>query len=294
MSAVPEHLYPFVGKKVAIGGHNMHYLDEGSGRVVLMVHGNPTWSFYYRHLVLALRGSHRCIVPDHIGCGWSDKPPLEQYPYTLAARVADLTAFVESLQLTEPLDLVVHDWGGMIGMAWATQNPEKVRRVTILNTGAFPLPSTKKLPDRLWLARDTKLGAALVLRLNAFAVGATYMTTEKPLSPEVRAAYVAPYDSPENRIATLRFVQDIPLSPKDPGYAIVAACAERLPDFARSHPALICWGAQDWVFDDHFLRVFQGVWPAAPCHRYEDAGHYVLEDKKDEVNRLVADFFGAP
>ena len=294
MSAVPQHLYPFVGKRQRVNGFEMHYLDEGQGRPVLMVHGNPTWSFYYRNLVLALRGNHRCIVPDHIGCGYSEKPPLAQYPYTLANRVADLGALIDSLQLTEPLDLIVHDWGGMIGMAWATQNPEKVRRVTFLNTGAFPLPATKKLPERLWLARDTKLGAFLVTRFNAFAVAATFMTTQKPLSAELKAAYTAPYDSPENRIATLRFVQDIPLSPKDPGYDIVAATAARLPAFAKDHPALICWGAHDWVFDDHFLRAFQGYWPSAPVHRYETAGHYVLEDEGPAIQALVQSFFDAP
>jgi len=106
----------------------MHYLDEGARDAppVLMLHGNPTWSFYYRNLVLTLRQTHRCIVPDHIGCGLSDKPGPNQYDYKLASRIEDIESLMGHLQLEQPLTLVVHDWGGMIGMAWAVKHPEQV------------------------------------------------------------------------------------------------------------------------------------------------------------------------
>ena len=149
----------------------MHYLDEGprDAPPVLMLHGNPTWSFYYRNLVLALRDRYRCIVPDHIGCGLSDKPGDEQYDYRLRSRIEDVDALVRHLELDQPLTLVVHDWGGMIGFAWAVKSPDRIARSVILNTAAFPLPEDKKMPPALSLVRDTSLGAFLVTRFNAFS-----------------------------------------------------------------------------------------------------------------------------
>ncbi len=105
----------------------MHYLDEGprDAPPVLMLHGNPTWSFYYRNLVQALSPNFRCIVPDHIGCGLSDKPGDQKYDYRLASRIEDIDTLVNHLDLSGPLSLVVHDWGGMIGFGWAVQNQEQ-------------------------------------------------------------------------------------------------------------------------------------------------------------------------
>ena len=143
---VSKDLYPFTGRFHNHGGLRQHYLDEGQGDPVVMVHGNPSWSFYYRNLVLALRGHYRVIVPDHIGCGLSDKPDDGRYRYTLKQRVDDLDALLDSLGIRERITLVLHDWGGMIGMAYACRYPERIRRLVILNTGAFPLPPTKKFP----------------------------------------------------------------------------------------------------------------------------------------------------
>jgi len=286
--------YPFSSHWFERNGLKQHYVDEGAGAPVLMLHGNPTWSYYYRHLVLALRGTHRCVVPDHIGMGLSDKPDDSRYEYSLRQRVDDLEALYQHLVQTTALPergltLVVHDWGGMIGMAWAAMKPDRVARLVILNTGAFPMPQDKKLPFTLKLGRNTKLGALLIRGFNAFAGGATSMAVVKPLPRAVRDAYVAPYDSFANRIATLRFVQDIPLAPSDRGYDIVARTAAALPSFA-DRPALICWGLDDFVFDHTFLREFKRALPNAEVHAWEDAGHYVLEDKRDEVVALVTRF----
>jgi len=291
VNAISRELYPFDGRFVEVGGLRLHCLDEGRGHPVVMVHGNPTWSFYYRELVKALRGDHRCIVPDHIGCGLSDKPPADAYPYTLERRVEDLLAVLATLVPTGPFTLVVHDWGGMIGLAAASRFPERVARLVVLNTAAFGLPETKRFPARLGVVRNSGLGAFLVLRLNAFARGATFMATARGLPPAVKAAYTAPYDTPANRIATLRFVQDIPLQAGEPGFDLVKEVGDGLAArFART-PTLICWGAQDWVFDDHFLRVWREKLPHAEVHRWEDAGHYVLEDRRDDVIARVQDFF---
>ncbi len=293
MRAVSQALYPFKSHFFDRGaGLQMHYLDEGEGAPVLMVHGNPSWSFYYRNLVQALSGSRRCIVPDHIGMGLSDKPGDEAYAYTLAQRIDDLDSLVSSLNLTEPLTLVVHDWGGMIGFGWAVRHPEQVARIVILNTGAFPLPKEKALPGLLKLTR-THLGALLVRGFNAFSWGATKVgCTRNKMSPEISQAYRAPYDSWANRIATLRFVQDIPLGPEDAGFDLVENVAANLHQFSAT-PALIAWGAKDFVFDDAFLRQWRKYLPQAEVRVWADASHYILEDAAEEVIPFVANFIRA-
>src|SRR5665647_1997681 len=173
MTVDMKKLYPFTGHRLDLDGLSYHYLDEDAGEAVVMVHGNPSWSYYYRNLVLALRARYRCIVPDHIGCGLSDKPGDERYDYTLSRRVDDLERLIDSLCLTEKLTLVLHDWGGMIGMAYAARNPERIGRLVLLNTAAFHLPKEKRFPLGLRICRDTLLGTLLVRGCNAFAVGAS-------------------------------------------------------------------------------------------------------------------------
>src|SRR3954451_10237190 len=161
-----DPLYPFTPRRFDRHGIGLSYLDEGSGDPVVMLHGNPTWSFYYRNLVTQLRDRYRCIAPDHVGCGLSDKPPADRYPYSLERRVTDLTALLDHLKLDRDVTLVMHDWGGVIGTAWAARFPERVKRLVLLNTAAFPLPPAKRLPLSLWIARNTTLGAVLVRGLN--------------------------------------------------------------------------------------------------------------------------------
>jgi len=260
---------------------------------VVAVHGNPTWSFYYRDLVKGLRSDFRVVVPDHIGCGFSDKPGDDGYEYTLERRIEDFSALMDHLDLDD-INLVVHDWGGMIGFGWAVRNPERVRRLVILNTAAFHLPVAKALPWKLWLVRNTPVGSLLVRGFNAFSRGATQVAcTRRTMSREVRDAYCAPYDSWSNRIATLRFVQDIPLRPGDPGYEIVADTHGRLGVFAE-RPALVCWGDKDFVFDHHFLEEWERIYPAAEVHRFADCGHYILEDASEEIVPLIRRFITDP
>ena len=294
---VPLSLYPFESHFHDLGGLRYHYLDEGEGREgdepVVMLHGNPTWSFYYRDLIGNLRDRRRVIAPDHIGCGYSDKPGDDRYEYSLRQRVADLEAFLDALVPEEKLTLVLHDWGGMIGMGWAVRHPERVRRIVLFNTAAFHMPEKKKLPTSLWWVRNTAVAAFLVRRFNAFSRGATWACcTRARLAKEVRDAYCAPYDSWGNRIATLRFVQDIPLSPEDRSYAVVSEVQSKLGLFAQT-PVLICWGDRDFVFDHHFLDEWRRHLPQAEVHRFHDCGHYVLEDAKAEILPLVDRFLDA-
>jgi pimeloyl-ACP methyl ester carboxylesterase len=282
--------YPFESHHLDRRGFRLHYLDEGTGDPVVMLHGNPTWSYYYRNLVSALRGRFRCIVPDHIGCGLSDKPQPPRYDYSLKNRVDDLTALLDELGVRQNVTLVLHDWGGMIGMAWAARHVEAVKRLVILNTAAFHLPRTKRFPLRLWLGRDTRLGAWLIRSWNAFARHAAKVAVlRKPLPADVREWYLKPYDSWENRVAVLKFVQTIPLKPGDPGYDIVSETEAVLPKFAHT-PALVCWGMKDFVFSREFLEEWERRLPQAEVHRFADCGHYILEDAAGEVIPLIEQF----
>jgi haloalkane dehalogenase len=273
------------------GGLRYHYLDEGDGEPVVMLHGNPSWSFYYRRLVEALGpAGYRTVVPDHVGCGRSDKPGDDRYEYTLGRRVGDLETLLDRLGLDAGLTLVMHDWGGAIGMAFASRHPERIARLVVLNTAAFHLPKSKPFPWPLWVCRDTPLGAWVVRGLNAFSRGTAFIGCKRTKMPRaVRDAYLAPYDSWANRIAVHRFVQDIPLRPGDRSYEQVSFTQERLGLFSDT-PTLIAWGLRDFVFDRHFLDEWERRLPRAEVHRYEDAGHYVLEDAADEVVPLVRDF----
>lgn len=290
MSEDWRRLYPYTGKRFDRGGGiHLHWLDEGRGDPVVMLHGNPSWSFYFRALVAELSRDHRCVVPDHVGCGLSDKPSDEKYLYTLASRVDDLEALLEHAGVRERVTLILHDWGGMIGMAWAARHPERVARVVLLNTAAFRLPTAKTFPGLLRIGRDFRVGAWLVERHNAFARGAAWLGVTRRLSPEVRAGMLAPYEAKGDRIATLRFVQDIPLAPGDRAWDLVCATEEKLALFA-DRPSLACWGMKDFVFDRHFLDVWRRTWPRLEVREYADAGHYVLEDAASEIVAEVRGF----
>ena len=280
------------GHDVDLGGGVLyHYLDEGEGEPVVMVHGNPSWSFYYRKLAQALSPDHRVIVPDHVGCGMSSKPGDERYDYTLASRVRDLEfLLLEHLEIEGGITLVVHDWGGAIGMGFAARHPEKIARLVVLNTAAFHLPAAKSFPLALWLCRNTPLSSWQVRGLNAFCRGtATIGCEHHPMNREVRDAYLAPYDSWANRIAIHRFVQDIPLRKGDRSYELVSFMQERLRLFEQT-PTLIAWGLKDFVFDRHFLAEWERYLPNAEVLRFDDAGHYILEDESEEIIPRIRSF----
>lgn len=281
--------YAFEGKHLDLDGLRYHYLDEGSGEPIVMVHGNPSWSYLYRNLVAELAPSYRCIVPDHIGCGRSDKPSDRDYEYTLERRVQDLGRLIDELGL-EKVHLIVHDWGGMIGTSWAVRNPDRVKSLVAMNTGAFRLPAKKSIPFSLKMARTPGLGALLVRGFSAFSKGANkHCVTRRPMSKPVADGFLEPYDTWQNRIAVHRFVQDIPLSTDDRAWATVTDTEGKL-DRLQGKPMLLCWGMRDFVFDHHFLDEWVQRFPDAEVHRFDDAGHYVLEDAGPEIHSLVREF----
>ncbi|MGE0084848.1 MAG: alpha/beta fold hydrolase [Desulfococcaceae bacterium] len=285
-----RHLYPFRSCFLNIRGLNYHYADEGWGEPIVMIHGNPTWSFYFRQMIRELSPAYRVIAPDHMGCGLSDKPDSHEYDFRLQSRVEDLEYLLDHLGIKEKITLMVHDWGGMIGMVYALRYPERIARLIVTNTAAFFPPGKKKLPLRLWLIRNIlPFAVPAVLGLNLFARAALYMAPGRQLAPEIKQGLIAPYSNPRNRLATLKFVQDIPMRPGDPSYDLVRQTDKNLASLAHV-PMLICWGGQDFVFDADYFAEWTRRFPYAETHFFPDAGHYILEDKAEELAFLVKDF----
>ena len=285
-----RHLYPYPSNYIDVNGLKYHYLDQGKGDPVVMVHGNPTWSFYFRNLVNELSTQFRTIVPDHIGCGLSDKPDINQYDYRLKSRIDDLESLLDHLDLKENISLILHDWGGMIGMAYALRHPKRMGRLIIMNTAAFLPPKGKPLPMRLRLVRNVKPLAIVALQgFNLFALSALYLASHKGLDKDVKSGLIAPYNSWKNRIATLKFVQDIPVGRNDPSYDLVKHADENLHQLSHI-PMLICWGKRDVVFDTDYLAEWRRRFPGARVHSFSNAGHYVLEDEPKEIAVLVNNF----
>ena len=280
-------LYPFAPKSFATaGGARMSYVDEGprSDEAVLMLHGNPTWSFYFRELIRALLPAMRCIAPDHVGMGLSEKP--RDYDYTLATRIADIEALVTMLGVKR-VHLVVHDWGGAIGFGLAARHPDLIGRLMIMNTAAFP---AKWIPWRIALCKLPGLGPLVVRGLNGFAGPATRMAMHRrALSPDEKRGYLFPYENWADRVAVDAFVRDIPMSRNHRSWAALRAVEAGVEKF-RDRPALIVWGGRDFCFDDRFLGRWREILPQAEVRRIADAGHYVLEDARDEAVPMLAQF----
>jgi haloalkane dehalogenase len=289
--ALERFLNDHPGRKLTVaGGHNLHVIDEGSGRPVVMLHGNPSWAFYYRNLLEELSRDHRVIVPDHIGMGRSDKPEDSSYEYTLASRVADLENVLDQLGVTSDITLVMHDWGGMIGTTFATRHPERIARMVILNTAGFGLPREKPFPWSLKLSRNGSVGAVFVRGFNGFVRGTAWIGTKRnPMPADVRQGYVWPYGDWADRRAVHRFVQDIPLSPRDKAWPILKGVEEKLPTL-NAKPKFIAFGLKDPVFDASFLKGWTARFPDAEVVQYPDAGHYVLEDVGPELVERIRGF----
>jgi cis-3-alkyl-4-acyloxetan-2-one decarboxylase len=278
--------YPWEGEYLDVDGGRMHYLDVGEGPVMLCIHGNPTWSFYWRELVKHFSKTHRVVVPDHIGCGMSDKP--QDWPYRLEGHMDNLEKLIDHLGLKD-ITLVVHDWGGAIGMGVATRHPEWFSRFVVTNTAAF---LSLEIPFSIATCRIPGYGALAVRGFNGFARVATIRATAKGLSKEAKAGLLAPYDSWANRIATLKFVEDIPLKPKHPSYATLKSIDEGLNKI--DGPMMLLWGDDDFCFTPKFRAEWEKRFPQAKVHAWEDVGHYVMEDAPDRVIEAMEEFLGAP
>lgn len=277
--------YPFESNTLDLSnGATMHYLDEGSGPVVIMLHGNPTWSFYYRNLIkeLTVKG-FRCVVPDHIGCGLSDKP--KAYNYTLGQRIDDVETLVDHLGI-QSFSLVLHDWGGAIGCGLAGRRPSALQKLVLLNTGAF---RSKRIPFRIAAIKVPVIGEFIIRALNGFAGPAAIMSAKTPLKPSVKRGFLWPYRSWADRVAVWNFVKDIPLRESHPSFQSLTDVESGLCKLADK-PIQLVWGAKDFCFSMHFHDRFMEFFPKAKSEVYDRCGHYILEDGGEVVWSKISTF----
>nr|WP_246462788.1 alpha/beta fold hydrolase [Pelagicoccus albus] len=247
-----------------------------------MVHGNPTWSFYYRNVVKKLSSKFRCIAVDHIGCGLSDRPGSD-YSYRVEQRIKDLGELIDSIGLKR-FDIVVHDWGGVIGLGAALRRFEKLRRVTILNTAAFV---DSRIPSRISLCRAPIFGKLLVQGLNGFAGPAASMSVhKKPLSKAVKQGMLFPYGNWSDRRAVYEFVKDIPMHVSHPSFETLVSVENDLLKL-RQRDVTILWGGKDFCFNDHFYERWRRFLPDATAFHYPQGGHYILEDETDSCCEAI-------
>ena len=281
LDSTPQHC--------SVSGWDIHYCDQGQGETIVMLHGNPTWSYFYRHLIVALRNHYRVIAYDHIGCGFSACPAAEQYPWTLARRIEDFDVLLTNLGLATKITLVMHDWGVAIGCGYAVRYPERIARLIVFNGAAFPLPPGKSMPWQLLPFRSHTLGKLLVRDYNLFLAALLLTCCQQKLPAAVKRAYHLPYQRPADRHALWQFIADIPLKTSDRSFATLMAITDNLHQLT-TQPMLLCWGKRDFIFDKAFLRQWCIHFPQAQLREYENCGHLLLEDEHHRISLDVLAF----
>jgi haloalkane dehalogenase len=274
---VPDELYPFEDRYADVGGARVHYVDEGGGPPLLMLHGNPTWSFLYREVIAGLRDRYRCIAVDHPGFGLSTPP--HGYRFTPAEHADVLEQLVLSLDLRD-VTLMVQDWGGPIGFAVATRHPERFAAFIIGNTWAWPKtdPGTQLFSRFL----GGPIGRRLIVNRNLFVEKILPGGVRRGPVPEaVMNAYRGPFPTPASRVPTAVFPREILAS-----RPFLAEVEQRLSTL-RGRPALIVWPTKDVAFGERERRRWEDLFPEHRTVLLEGAGHYMQEDAADEIVRAI-------
>jgi haloalkane dehalogenase len=278
--------FPFEGKFSEANGVRLHYVDEGprDAQPLLLLHGNGTWAYLYRRAISELSGRGlRCIAPDHMGFGRSEKPP-QLGRYTLRSHVDNLLALLDQLELSDVI-LVAHDWGGPIGLGAMLERRERLAGAVLMNTWAWELPSY--LPPFLREFRTDGLGEILALAGNLFVESIPGGMARRDPEPQMMEAYRAPFPDYWSRVGTLAFQRDIPLTERDRSAATMSDLHRRLPELEV--PVVLLWGMRDRVFQPVFLAQWKELLPQARAIELEDAAHYVPEDRPDALVDAVAE-----
>jgi len=273
--------FPFEPHYVDVDGARMHYLDEGEGQPILCLHGEPTWSYLYRKMIPILSTAGRVIAPDYIGFGKSDKH-TEQDKYTFQMHRDTLVNLIDALQL-QNITVIVQDWGGMLGLRLVGEMPERFARLVILNTF---LPTGARKPAlafRAWRAFARlvpSLPVGMILRLG----------TEQPMSKEVIRAYEAPFPSRKYKVGAKAFPQIVPVSPHIPGVESMKRARKVLGEWTK--PALVMFSDNDPIMlgADRFFRRLIPSASDQPEITIRNAGHFLQEDKGEEIAQHVVDF----
>ena len=274
--------YPFESHYFDVPAGSLHYVDEGCGQPIVMVHGNPTWSYLYRHLIKRLRSEYRCLAPDHLGFGLSDKP--KDWSYLPADHATNLTALIEELGLKN-ITLVVQDWGGPIGLSYAVDHPENVARIIIMNTWAWPVNR-----DWYYIAFSGfvggPIGRMLIRRYNFFArsIMRQAFGDKGKLTKAAHEHYLRALATPEDRKGCFVFPKQIIGSTPWLGQLW-----DRIPTL-NGKPKLIVWGMKDIAFREKELKRWERTFPEARSIRLSSVGHYVQEEAADELAEAVVPF----
>jgi haloalkane dehalogenase len=286
MTWLNKEMYPFDSHRVTVPDGDIHYVDEGSGDVIVMVHGTPTWSFLYRHLITALRAQYRVIALDLLGSGLSDKP--DGYSYRPEDQARNLQAFIQRLDLQD-ITLMVHDFGGPIGLSYAINHPRNVRRLVLFNTWMWSL---KNDPQIALVGRliGSKFGRFLYRHLDfefKVIVPSVYADRSK-LTPAIEAHYRAPFEKDENGTIDIAWIYARELLGSSDWFHTLWEQRDTIQDI----PALLLWGMQDRAFGPPQLKRWRGVFTDAEIHELDDSGHFVQEEKGAEVAPIITDFLG--
>lgn len=279
--------FPFEPRFQAAGDCTLHYVDEGPPQAdpLLFVHGNPTWSYLWRRQIAALSGQgHRCVAFDHMGFGRSDKPP-HLSAYSLRRHVDNALALIDALDLRH-VTLVVHDWGGPIGLGAMVERGERLARLVLMNTWAWELPSF--LPPFLREFRSEGLGEILALGGNLFVESMPGGMARRDHDSDLMDAYRAPFPDYWSRAGTLAFQREIPLTERDRSAALMGSIHKRIPELEV--PALLVWGMRDPVFQPVFLDQWRELLPGAQTVELAEASHFLVEDCPDEVTSAIERF----
>ena len=272
--------WSFEPRYVEQDGLRLHYVDEGAGDPVLLLHGEPTWAYLYRKLIPPLAAAARVVAPDYAGFGRSDKP-VERGWYSYEAHYRAMERFVQELDLAV-LTVVVQDWGGPIGLRLAVEHPQRVDRLVILNTGigAGRAPSEAWLRFRAMVRRvGTEFRAGRLVRISCV----------RPLADEVEAAYDAPFPTAESKTGALMFPELVPTETDHPSAAAMLAVREQLRRWER--PALVLFSDSDPVFSPRVAERLSELIPGAlPAETVANAGHFLQEDAGEEVAARIVDF----
>ena len=274
--------YPFESHYLEVPAGKLHYVDEGAGSPIVMVHGNPTWSFLYRHLIKRLRPKYRCIALDHIGFGLSDKP--KDWSYKPQDHAKNLAALIESMGL-EKITLVLQDWGGPIGLSYAVTHPENIVRIVLINTWAWPVNR-----DLHYVGFSSfmggPIGRMLIRRYNFFARTLLRQAfgDKSKLSDVAHEHYLRPLDAPEDRKGCMVFPKQIIASTPWLG-----ELSKNIPAL-KGKPKLLVWGMKDIAFRDKELKRWECTFPEARSVRLSTVGHFVQEEAPDELAEVVVSF----
>jgi pimeloyl-ACP methyl ester carboxylesterase len=264
----------------------LHYVDEGDGEPIVMLHGNPTWGYLYRNFIGPLSETNRCVVPDHMGFGKSEKP-LDR-PYTLATHVENFTALMDELELND-ITLVMQDWGGPIGLGFGVEHADRIKRLVILNTWAFLIADGMPLAPLLELFRQPQVGEAMVQGLNLFVEG--FLPTgihRKEKLDTFMPAYRAPFPDWNSRIGTLAFPRDIPVGDSHPSSTTMRRIQDNLATI--NVPTTIIWGMQDPAIPPQVIDAWKSFYPHAEEHRLQTASHFLQEDEPERIVELIRAF----